>query len=79
MEILVESTILTGSLLFRVSHRQIFNFDIKFLKIQRKLLKLYQFRELSEILIEQRKLTFSMEKMAVFTQTVIVTSLMYGY
>jgi hypothetical protein len=28
---------------------------------------LYQFRELSEILIEQRKFTFSMEKMAVFT------------
>jgi hypothetical protein len=24
-------------------------------------------------------LTFSMEKMAVFTQTVIITSLMYGY
>jgi hypothetical protein len=40
--------------------------------------KLYQFRELSDILIEQRKLTFSMEKMAVFTQTVIITSLMYG-
>jgi hypothetical protein len=45
----------------------------------RQLLKLYQFRELSEILIEQRKLTFSMEKMAVFAQTVIITSLMYGY
>jgi hypothetical protein len=45
----------------------------------RQLLKLYQFRELSEILIEQRKLTFSMEKIAVFTQTVIITSLMYGY
>jgi division protein CdvB (Snf7/Vps24/ESCRT-III family) len=50
----------------------------KYYNIQ-QILKLYQFRELSEILIEQRKLTFSMEKMAVFTQTVIITSLMYGY
>jgi hypothetical protein len=43
----------------------------------RQSLKLYQFRELSENLIEQRKLTFSMKKMAVFTQAVIIPSLMY--
>jgi hypothetical protein len=54
-------------------------FSVQFISQPWQLLKLYQFRELSEILIEQRKLTFSMEKMAVFTQTVIITSLMYGY